>query len=387
MNYCTYFDRDYLPRGLAMYESLRRYCPNAELWILCLDRESHEWLLPQKLAGVHLIALEELECADPELARTKHTRSQLEYYYTCTPSLVSFVFNAAPAADIVTYLDSDLLFFSDPSPILSELKEASIAIIEHRFPPSCRHMEKSGIYNVGWVTFRRDSNAHSCLQWWRSQCLKCCCEDVENGCFGDQKYLDQWPRLFAGVVVIQHKGANLAPWNLANYSIRFHDGCVRVDEQELIFFHYTRFQQVNRWLCDPYLIKFGARPTKVIRQYILLPYWQALQHAVRQVSPGNLDSFAPHGLRQRVRKKPPNISGSCWSVWMRARRWWRLCRGVISRRYVILGFDLRKTRPVLQKPPLPLLHNSNQSLAGAAADVRGAKLRAELDRPATGAAE
>ena len=334
--FCTYFDHHYLPRGLALYESLRRHCPAAELWVLCLSQEAYDWLVRESLDGVRLIALEEFEQADPELRVAKLNRTIVEYYFTCTPSLPLFVFARAPQANLVTYLDADLYFFRDPSPILAEMGQQSIAIIGHRFPPTYRHLEETGIYNVGWISFRRDENARACLEWWRRQCLEWCYDRVEEGRYGDQKYLDQWPTLFRNVAVIQHKGANLAPWNLANSTIRFHDGKAWVGDEELIFFHFQGFQQINRWLYEPQLIRYGAHPTRAIRQHLLIPYWRALQRASAQMNKSIPDSLAPAGLRESI-KKPPAEQPTFWRLlWRQVRRWHRLGRGMLKQRYVLV---------------------------------------------------
>jgi hypothetical protein len=335
--YCTYFDHNYLPRGLALYESLRRHAPDFELWVLCLSRQCHEWLTQRNLPGIRAIALDEFERADPELLRAKQNRSIVEYYFTCSPSLPLFVFAQAPQANLVTYLDSDLYFFRDPEPVFAEMGARSIAIIAHRFPPALRHLEETGVYNVGWVSFRRDAAARACLDWWRARCLEWCYDRMEPGRYADQKYLDQWPALFQGVATLANKGANLAPWNLANYQVRFRDGRVRVDDDELVFFHFHGFQPVNRWLYDPRLKRFGARPTHAIRRHVFLPYWQALQCAQRHVQSASSSQLVPEGLRHVAREGQPAAPSSAWQqAWAKVSRWHRLSVGVLKQRYVLV---------------------------------------------------
>src|SRR5256885_10383061 len=59
--FCTYFDHHYSARGLALYQSLNRHCPEFKLWILCLDEPSHSELTRLNLPEVSLLTLDELE--------------------------------------------------------------------------------------------------------------------------------------------------------------------------------------------------------------------------------------------------------------------------------------------------------------------------------------
>src|SRR5437868_3188599 len=107
-HFCTYFDHRYLPRGLALTESLRRHCPDFRLWVLCLSRECHDILTQLALPELRLIDLAEFARGDDALLQAKQNRSLIEYYFTCTPSLPLYVLNADPDVETVTYLDSDL---------------------------------------------------------------------------------------------------------------------------------------------------------------------------------------------------------------------------------------------------------------------------------------
>lgn len=283
--FCTYFDQRYLPRGLALYESLRQHCPAFKLWVLCLDHVCYDVLVQLNLANIELIPIERLEAGDEELLQAKQNRSTVEYYFTLTPSLLLFILRTEAEVDLVTYLDADLWFCSDLAPVYEEIGDHSIAIIGHRFPPSLQYMEQNGIYNVGWLSFRRDENGLACLEWWREKCIEWCYDRCEEGRFADQKYLDSWPTLFSNVVVLKHKGANLAPWNLARYSIRFDGESFRVDEQPLIFFHFHGLKHIWRGIYDPGWWMYDLIPTRMVWDHLYRPYISALRNFTQQSVP------------------------------------------------------------------------------------------------------
>jgi len=284
LHYCTYFDRGYLYRGLALYHSLVRHSPAFVLWVLCFDDTTFQILAEMELGNLRPISLREFEQSDNALARAKVNRSLGEYYFTCSPLLPLYIFKSNSNVNMVTYLDADLFFYSSPEPIYQELGNRSVLIIEHRFPLHLRHMEVHGIYNVGFLVFRRDEQALKCLHWWRERCLEWCYDYVDNGRFADQKYLDDWPNRFQNVVVLRHKGANLAPWNVANYEIRGEGNRVWVDDQPLIFFHFQGFKQIKDWLYDPNLAGYNVRPSRILRRNIYAPYIQTLLDLHRKVS-------------------------------------------------------------------------------------------------------
>lgn len=277
-HFCTYFDQGYLSRGLALYRSLRQHCPDSRLWALCMDETSYRCLADLALPGLELIALEAFERDDAELLRAKANRSRVEYYFTCTPSLPLYILGRWPEVDMITYLDADLYFFANPQPIFDELGTGSVAIIPHRFVRRVRQLTKLGRYNVGWVTFRRDASGVACLRWWRERCNEWCYDryDWVQRRFADQKYLDEWTQRFSGVVEIWHKGANLAPWNIAGYRVRAEAAGVWADDDPLIFYHFHAFRQPRKWLYDHQLHLYGVRPTDEMLQYIYVPYIHAL---------------------------------------------------------------------------------------------------------------
>jgi hypothetical protein len=280
--FCTYFDIHYLIKGLALYRSLVRQAIPFRLWVLCFDKPTYEILRQLELPEIVPISLSEFEEGDAELLRVKADRSRVEYYFTSTPSLPLYVLKHDADIDVISYLDADLFFFSHPAPIYRELGDQSILIVEHRFPAHLRHREElNGIYNVGFLALRQNSIGLQCLEWWRERCLEWCYDRPEDGRFADQKYLDDWPVRFPEVVVLQHKGAGLAPWNVTNYTLSLTNDQMLVDSHPLVFYHFHGFRQIYRWLYDPQLAAYGARANHVLKYHIYHAYIRELAEVER----------------------------------------------------------------------------------------------------------
>lgn len=234
-NYCTLFNSSYMTRGLAMYESLKTYSKKFHLFIFAFDEKSYQLLKKFNLEFVTIISLNEFE--DEELLKVKETRSIGEYCWTCTPSTIKYCIEKYELNNC-TYLDADLYFYSDPAILSDEMKNKSVLITEHRYTPEYDQSEISGIYCVQFVTFKNDLNGMRVLNWWRDSCIEWCYAKVENGKFGDQKYLDDWTTRFDGIHVLRHLGGGVAPWNIQQYEMKDL-------KSNLVFYHFHNFKFLN----------------------------------------------------------------------------------------------------------------------------------------------
>jgi len=282
--YCTLFDRNYLTRGLALYGSLSRHCREFRLVVLCLDEAVSDVLTALALQNVEVVPLSSLEDSDPELKRTRPQRLPVGYYFTCKPALMKFIAHRYPDARRITYHDSDLFYFSDPGFLEREHADDAIVLTPHRFPPRLADRIRFGRFNAGWVSASCGAEGRRFIDWWRARCMEWCRLEVQGDKFADQRYLDQVPELFPHVSILEHPGANLAPWNLDEVDIQQSGDSVAVDGKPLVLFHFHGLRRVLYRLYDSGLHGYGVNLSPLVRRSIYRPYLCDLALAERRVS-------------------------------------------------------------------------------------------------------
>ena len=290
-NFCTYFDKNYMLKGLALYHSLLRHCQNFNLWILCFDDITYDILKKLSLKNVELIKLYDFE--DEKLLAVKSGRKVFEYCWTCTPSLPLYILKQNPNLEMITYLDADLFFYDSPKSVYDEFGDNSIMIIPHNFSEDQKFREKtSGIYNVSMLIFRNDPNALECLNWWRERCLEWCFDYYEDGKFGDQLYLNDWPNKFKKVCVLENPGANVASWNVRKYN---------PSKWPIIFYHFHNIRIYNIF---GKIIAKNQNINTVMSKFIFKKYSQTLTDCLSDVKKidkkinYNLESAFKYVLRE-----------------------------------------------------------------------------------------
>lgn len=274
--FCTLFDSNYLSRGLALYESLTSNCSEFHLFVFAFDEICRTTLESLKISNITVIALSDFE--DELLLRVKPGRTRAEYCWTCTPSTLKYVFDTFYVPSC-TYIDADLYFFSSPELLINELNTGSVMITEHWFSPEYSWRLKYGRYCVQFMTFKNNSDGLNVLEWWRNACLEWCFDRLEEGRFGDQKYLDNWPELFPGIHVMKNRGGGIAPWNITRYEVMEQNGQLSIKDLKsghqfpVVFFHahylkfytngkidlgpYTLFNEVRRLIYEPYIVQLS----------------------------------------------------------------------------------------------------------------------------------
>lgn len=257
-HFVTLFDSAFLPQGLALHDSLERHAGKYTLWILCMDAELEQSLSRLHLPNARLLSLSAVET--PELLRVKEGRSRAEYCWTITPFTPRFVFDVDATAERVTYLDADVWFRKSPTPMFGELEKSGkdVLITDHAYAPEYDKSATSGQYCVQFVTFTR-SGGEVVRKWWEERCLEWCFARFEDGKFGDQMYLDDWPERFAGRVhVLEHEEWTQAPWNATRFpygtAVLYHfHGLRLLEERKVSLGEYSLPPAVVTNVYEPYL--------------------------------------------------------------------------------------------------------------------------------------
>ena len=239
-HFVTLFDYNYLPAGLALYDSLLTHALPFNLWVLCMDEKVEDRLRELNLEHLKLIPLRDVET--DALREAKKDRTGGEYCWTMTPFSPEAVMKIDPSIKRVTYLDADLFFFDSPLILLDELSRsnADVLITEHAYAPEYKKWEASaGKYCVQFMTFNNTEAGLKVLHRWQNQCIDWCYARMEDGKFGDQMYLNDCLEYFGEVVhVLEQKDKALAPWNVSYYMEKDH-------ENVPVFYHFHSLKIIS----------------------------------------------------------------------------------------------------------------------------------------------
>jgi hypothetical protein len=269
-HYVTLFDANFLPQGLCLYFSLVQHAEDFMLWVLCIDEASFETLRGLSLPRLRLLDLRRLETA--ELRAVRPSRSRAEYCWTLTPFAPRWVFETDPAVKRVTYLDADLFLLKSPRPIFRELDASGKAVLitDHAYAPDYDQSSMSGKYCVQFLTFER-LRGEVVRHWWQERCVEWCFNREENGLFGDQKYLESFPVLFAELThVLERKEWLQAPWN-----------AIRFPCSDCIAFHFQGLRLIGGRQ-GRVLLYSGRQIPRASLRAIYLPYLALMAQLFQQ---------------------------------------------------------------------------------------------------------
>jgi len=271
---CTYFDKNFLPRGLALLDSLEKNAEDFLYYVLALDDECAMHL--KKLNNKHIVVITLKDYSSYFSIDRSQFQDEKEFYFSLTPGLCLYVLKKYKDIDIILYLDADVYLLNDLEIVYEEMDSASIAMCSHRLPWYINLISKNyGIYNVGVNAFRNDSEGLKCLEDWNHDCTTWNAgqEGYPLAFFSDQIWLDKWPQKYNNLKILNHIGINVAPWNAINYKFSKKDDKYFVDDKPLVIYHFSSLKKLssNKWHGNTSftLHNISGALLKLYKEYIL----------------------------------------------------------------------------------------------------------------------
>ncbi len=325
-----------MDRGLALYASLRKYHPDAELYVLALSDAAAAFLQEKDLPGLHVIRVEDLLQSEPRLEAALSSRSLAERAFTLTPFVVMETLQQCQEGELAIYVDADMMFFGSVDSEVNRHKNADLLVSPHAFSKHLESHARYGLYNTGFTAFRKSPNGYKCVDWWSERCLEWCFDRVEHGKFADQKYIEQFSSIISNTIPIAHHGLNCAPWNASGRYFTSENGVVLVDQKKLLLYHFAKVKRVGPRLLATRTKSQGVFGAKGLNRCVYRSYAHALDAAATKYDIPEEWMFehniARHGQKYRAfdRDKSPSafarvvrilrgeyVSTDWWSLWRR----------------------------------------------------------------------
>jgi len=238
---------NYLPKVRLLIQSLKRYHPEIRLVLALSDHLTD----PELLRGEAWDEIMPIDTLDiPDWWRWAFTHDIVELSTAIKPFVLSRLLDR-PDCGGVFYFDPDMVLFSRLDDLIGRMGESDILLTPHQNKPEVGLAQvmdneisslKHGIYNLGFIGVRPSSTGRTFARWWADRVYYFCRDDIPNGLFTDQRWIDLAPALFDGVEVMRSSRFNVAPWNLTTRKLSGNlESGFLVDGEPLGFYHFTGF--------------------------------------------------------------------------------------------------------------------------------------------------
>jgi hypothetical protein len=285
INFCTYFDINYLSKFLTLKNSLNKFNFEYTFYILALDNLVIEFFKKNKFNNLKIIELDEIENKYELLKDVKKNRATIEYYFTLSPFLPKYIFEKE-GINQITYLDSDFFFFQNPKKIISENIDSSVSLIKQN------SKEKYGKFNVGWINFNFDyDETINIVNVWSNQCLNECSDIPKKNSYADQKYLDTWIAKLKYSRVFQPEYTCLSPWDTNIKLVN--------NTKKMISYHFHGLEIFENYFVSGFY-RYNKKTNQKIIEEIYYPYIENLKSIEKKY---NLKSSSIRQHRDKILSK------------------------------------------------------------------------------------
>jgi hypothetical protein len=238
---------NYIPKARLLFNSLRKYHPDWVLHLALGDEPHPEFRLANEPFD-ELTSIAELGI--PHWRSWAFCHSIVELCTAIKPFALQQLLRRE-GCEKVLFFDPDIVVFSELDDLIAALDEANIVLTPHLTDPesdleaiidneicSLRH----GVYNLGFIGIKASDEGLQFADWWGRRAYHFCRDDIPNGLFTDQRWIDLVPAFFEGVAIMRSRRHNVAVWNITARQLSGDIGTgFFIDGMPLGFYHFTGF--------------------------------------------------------------------------------------------------------------------------------------------------
>jgi len=237
----TIASNNYLGMARTFVESYSHHHPGARVWVCVVDRPSPE--IDYDDLPFEVVFAEDLGIGKYRNFAFRYDILELN---TAVKPFVMKWLRDKVGLDRVFYFDPDILVM-DRVTVLEQALESNLAVLTpHLTGPldnECRPPERvirmCGTYNLGFVGLRLNERTETFLDWWCDRLFAYCINDLPNGMFVDQSWMDLAPAYLDSVAIVRDPIFNVAYWNLPQRFPKQVDGEWTIDGRHIGFFHFS----------------------------------------------------------------------------------------------------------------------------------------------------
>ena len=243
---CTITTASHQRQAACLLESYLQHHPGGRCYVLHVDGVQPEPMLDRP----EIVRLELAALRVPGVASMRARYNMFEFCNALKPFLLKHLFETT-AHDRLCYYDGDIFFFgSSQAAVWDELRSCAILLTPHlvHVPGGVPDLIwrdlavlQHGVFNAGFIGLRRGVDAGHFLDWWGDRTRRLGQKKLEEGLNCDQRWLDLLPGFDLALRVSRHPGLNAAYWNLHERQFKLVDGGFQVNDQPLVFYHFSGY--------------------------------------------------------------------------------------------------------------------------------------------------
>ena len=221
MHVFTSVTANYLPKAAALAHSVKRVHPEAVFHVVLSD-QMPECPAATTAAFDSVINIRDLPIDNLPSWIFRHRLVEL-----CTAVKgTAFQYIAARhGAERIYYFDPDILVLNRLDGLERMLDRNSILLTPHQCVPETDFQAildnehcclRHGVFNLGFLAVRMAGQGRQFIDWWADRLRSYCYDEVENGLFTDQRWVDLAPAFFDDIAIVREPQYNVATWNLTH---------------------------------------------------------------------------------------------------------------------------------------------------------------------------